>query len=63
MSERMTEEPRYIPFEELDEETRREVIKTRRVIMHDCGGLDPLLQQMKGVRGHVRGARENNRRR
>jgi hypothetical protein len=29
----MTEEPRYIPFEELDEETRREVIKTRRVIM------------------------------
>jgi hypothetical protein len=28
----MAEEERYIPLEELDEETRREVIKTRRVI-------------------------------
>ena len=28
----MTDEGRYIPLEELDEETRREVIKTRRVI-------------------------------
>jgi hypothetical protein len=26
------EERRYIPLEELDEDTRREVIKTRRVI-------------------------------
>jgi hypothetical protein len=33
MSDRMGEEPRFIPFEQLDEETRREVIKTRRVIM------------------------------
>ena len=28
----MTDEGRSIPLEELDEETRREVIKTRRVI-------------------------------
>ena len=28
----MTDEGRYIPLEGLDEETRREVIKTRRVI-------------------------------
>ena len=28
----MADEGRYIPLEELDEETRREVIKTRRVI-------------------------------
>ena len=28
----MSEEGRIIPLEELDEETRREVIKTRRVI-------------------------------
>jgi hypothetical protein len=28
----MAEEGRYIPLEELDEATRREVIKTRRVI-------------------------------
>ena len=28
----MSEEGRYIPLEELDEDTRREVIKTRRVI-------------------------------
>lgn len=32
MSDVMAEEGRYIPLEELDEETRREVIKTRRFI-------------------------------
>jgi hypothetical protein len=32
MSEGMAEEGRYIPLDELDEDTRREVLKTRRFI-------------------------------